>query len=73
MFATISFFVQTYVHYNPLQGNYRVELLHREIPVVITGSGFAVCEQFRYCEKATKIWKKNLPRCFDFIKYAMSK
>ena len=25
------------IHCNPLQGNYRVELLHREIPVVITG------------------------------------
>ena len=31
------------MHCNPLQGNYRVELLHREIPVVITGNGFAVC------------------------------
>ena len=30
------------VHGNPLQGNYRVELLHREIPVFITGNGFAV-------------------------------
>ena len=27
-------------HCNPLQGNYRVELLHREIPVVITGNEF---------------------------------
>ena len=25
----------------PLQGHYRVELLHSEIPVVITGNGFA--------------------------------
>ena len=24
---------------DPLQGNYRVELLHREIPIVITGNG----------------------------------
>ena len=30
----------TYLHCNPLQGNYRVELLHREIPVVITGNEF---------------------------------
>ena len=28
------------LHCNPLQGNYRVELLHREIPVVITGIEF---------------------------------
>ena len=28
------------MHCNPLQGNYRVELLHREIPVVITGHEF---------------------------------
>ena len=28
------------VHCNPLQGNYRVELVHREIPVVITGNEF---------------------------------
>mgnify|MGYP006888596465 CR=1 FL=1 len=28
------------LHCNPLQGNYRVELLHREIPVVITGNEF---------------------------------
>ena len=27
-------------HCNPLQGNYRVELVHREIPVVITGNEF---------------------------------
>ena len=27
-----------YIYYNPLQGNYRVELLHREISVVITGN-----------------------------------
>jgi hypothetical protein len=27
-------------HCNPLQGNYRVELLHREIPAVITGNEF---------------------------------
>ena len=25
-----------------LQGNYRVELVHREIPVAITGNGYAV-------------------------------
>ena len=30
-----------YLHCNPLQGNYRVELLHREIPVIITGNEFA--------------------------------
>ena len=29
------------LHCNPLQGNYRVELLHREIPVVITGNEVA--------------------------------
>ena len=29
-----------YFHCNPLQGNYRVELLHREIPVVIIGNEF---------------------------------
>ena len=28
------------IHCNPLQGNYRVELLHREIPVIITGNEF---------------------------------
>ena len=28
-------------HCNPLQGNYRVELLHREIPVIITENEFA--------------------------------
>ena len=28
------------LHCNPLQGNYRVELLHREIPAVITGNEF---------------------------------
>ena len=34
----------SWLHCNPLQGHYRVELLHREIPVVITGNGFAVCD-----------------------------
>ena len=29
-----------YPHCNPLQGNYRVDLLYREIPVVITGNEF---------------------------------
>ena len=33
--------IPSIVHCNPLQGNYRVELLHREIPSVITGNGFA--------------------------------
>ena len=33
-----------YVHCNPLHGHYRVELLHREIPVICTGNGFAVSE-----------------------------
>ena len=28
------------LHCNPLQGNYRVELVHRETPAVITGNGF---------------------------------
>ena len=28
------------LHCNPLQGNYRVELLHREISVFITGNEF---------------------------------
>ena len=28
---------------NPLQGNYRVEFLHREIPVVIPGNEFTEC------------------------------
>ena len=42
--ATITYKVRiTHIlHCNPLQGNYRVELLHREIPVFITGNGFAV-------------------------------
>ena len=35
-----SLFALTEEHCNPLQGNYRVELLHREIPVVITGNEF---------------------------------
>ena len=30
----------THKHCNPLQGNYRVELLHRDIPVVITWNEF---------------------------------
>ena len=30
----------TQIHCNPLQGNYRAELLHREIPAVITGNEF---------------------------------
>ena len=30
-----------FIHCNPLQGNYRVELLHREIPVIITGNDIA--------------------------------
>ena len=29
-----------HIHCNPLQENYRVELLHREIPLVITGNEF---------------------------------
>ena len=29
-----------FLHCKPLQGNYRVELVHREIPVVITGNEF---------------------------------
>ena len=29
-----------FIHCKPLQGNYRVELVHREIPVVITGNEF---------------------------------
>jgi hypothetical protein len=28
-------------HCNPLQGHYRVELVHRPIPVVIIGNDFA--------------------------------
>ena len=28
------------MHCNPLQGNYRVELVHREIPVITTGNEF---------------------------------
>ena len=39
-FVIVSFLLNP--HCNPLQGNYRVELLHREIPVVITGNGFVV-------------------------------
>ena len=39
-FCEISTLLLTTVHCNPLQGNYRVELLHREIPVVITGNEF---------------------------------
>ena len=31
----------THLHCNPLQGHYRVEVVHSEIPVVITGNGFA--------------------------------
>ena len=35
-------------HCTPLQDLYRVELLHREIPVVITGNGFAVYTFFLF-------------------------
>ena len=42
------------LHCKPLQGNYRVELVHREIPVVITGNEFAVYDvkkiKFQYDE-----------------------
>ena len=44
--ATIAFkmgwarFWRKFLHCNPLQENYRVELLHREISVVITGNEF---------------------------------
>ena len=43
-----SFFfgTQKTTHCNPLQDFYRVELLHREIPVVITGNGFAAKKLF---------------------------
>ena len=40
--------IQTLSHCNPLQGHYRVELLHREIPVVITGNGFAEYDFFLF-------------------------
>ena len=33
---------------NPLQGHYRVELLHREIPVVIAGNGVAEYNFFQF-------------------------
>ena len=33
-------FITAIIHCNPLQGNYRVELVHREIPVVITGNEY---------------------------------
>jgi hypothetical protein len=36
------------LHWNPLQDIYRVELLHREIPVVITGNGLAVYNFFLF-------------------------
>ena len=39
--------VSNQMHCNPLQGNYRVELLHREIPVIITGNEFADLSIFR--------------------------
>jgi hypothetical protein len=36
-------------HCNPLQGNYRVELQHREIPVVITGNEFTEYNSLLFC------------------------
>ena len=36
-------FTSGWPHCKPLQGNYRVELVHREIPVVITGNEFTEC------------------------------
>ena len=38
--SDLPLFKKIVLHCNPLQGNYRVELLHREIPVVITGNEF---------------------------------
>ena len=39
--ASIHRIDKLFPHCNPLQGIYRVELLHREIPVIITGNEFA--------------------------------
>ena len=47
------------LHCNPLQGNYRVELLHREKPVVITGNEFA---EYRFL----LFWLHFFP-CFNNI------
>ena len=47
------------LHCNPLQGNYRVELLHREIPQVITGNEFTKYSFLLF-------WLHFFP-CFDNI------
>ena len=39
---------ENWQHCNHLQGNYGVELLHREIPVVITGNEFTEYNFFGY-------------------------
>ena len=38
-----------YQHCNPLQGNYKVELLHWEIPAVITGNEFTEYNFLLFC------------------------
>ena len=49
----------TYLHCKPLQGNYRVELLHREIPVIITRNEFT---EYNF----PLFWLHFFP-CFDNI------
>ena len=47
------------VHCNPLQGHYRVELIHREIAVVISGNGFAEYNFFLF-------WLHSFPGILTF-------
>ena len=54
-----NFWEQFKLHFNPLQGNYRVELLHREIPVVITENEFTEYNFLLF-------WLHFFP-CFDNI------
>ena len=51
--------ISGYIHCNPLQGNYRVELPHREIPEVMTGNEFTECNFLL-------VWLHFFP-CFDNI------
>ena len=41
LYLKIRWTKQLHIHCNPLQGNYRVELLHKEIPVIMAGNEFA--------------------------------
>ena len=65
MFLTIKKWVKNIqtMHCNPLQGNYRVELLYREIPVIITFFcfgyiSFTVLKHWNCCSSSCNVYRE---------------